>query len=441
MSGSSRPVEDLTPRRIVEYLDRYVVGQDAAKRAVAVGLRNRLRRQRLDPELARDVTPKNIILVGPTGVGKTEIARRLADLVHAPMLKVEVTKYTEVGYFGRDVETIARDLVEVGVALVRAEETARVRERARAAAEETLLDLLEPDDALDFDDDGAEPARVPDREALRARLNAGDLDAERVSVGVVERSGASMEVFSAMGVEQMGVDMQGLFDRMAPPRTVERTMSVGRAREVLQEQEAERLLDRDAIVREGIRRVEESGIVFLDELDKVVAADGGKGPDVSRGGVQRDLLPLVEGCTVTTRYGPVRTDHVLFIAAGAFNIASPSDLMPELQGRFPLLVSLESLGAAEFGRILTEPRNSLTRQYRELLATDGVQLEFTPDGIEEIAALAQRLNQEHGDIGARRLHTVMERLLEPVSFGAPEQGGPLVVDGAFVLQRVADFSA
>lgn len=429
-------MDELTPRQVVAYLDRFVVGQDEAKRAVAVALRNRIRRQRLDPDLARDVLPKNLILAGPTGVGKTELARRLASLLKAPFLKVEATKYTEVGYWGRDVETIARDLVEVGVALVKDEETARVRERAVVSAEERLVDLLAGEGPYRPADEEEREERARRREDVRRRLRAGELEAERITVRLEDRSSTSMEVFSAMGVEQMGVDMQGFLDRVAPPRMVERTMSVARAREALQRREAEALLDREAVIREGIRRVEENGVVFLDELDKVVAVEGGHGPDVSRGGVQRDLLPLVEGCTVQTRYGPVRTEHVLFIAAGAFHRVRPENLMPELQGRFPLRVSLHALGAEDFRRILTEPEHALTRQYAAMLRTDGVDLRFTDEGIEEIAALARKLNTEQSDIGARRLHMVLERLLEPVSFAAPEEGGPVVVDASFVLKRV-----
>jgi len=428
-------VEELTPREVVAHLDRYVVSQEAAKRAIAIAIRNRIRRQRLDPELARDVLPKNIILAGPTGVGKTEIARRMADLLRAPFLKVEATKYTEVGYFGKDVETIARDLVEIGFSLVKSEQTKEVRRKAREAAEERLLDALTGEVAFALEDEEREQRRRR-RHEVRARLRAGELDDEPVTVSIEDASPGSMEVFSAMGVEQMGIDMEAFLNRVAPPRHVERTLTVARAREALESKEAEGLLDKETVVREAIRRVEESGIVFLDELDKVVGADGSQGPDVSRGGVQRDLLPLVEGCTVQTRHGPVRTDHILFIAAGAFHQARPEDLIPELQGRFPLRVTLSPLDADDFARILTEPESSLTRQYQALLGTDGVELDFRPDGVEEIAALAQRLNVDKADIGARRLHMVLERLLEPISFGAPEEAGKVVVDASYVLQRV-----
>jgi ATP-dependent HslUV protease ATP-binding subunit HslU len=428
-------VEQLTPRQVVAHLDRFIVGQEEAKRAIAVAIRNRIRRQRLDEGLRRDVLPKNIILAGPTGVGKTEIARRMAALLEAPFLKVEATKYTEVGYFGRDVDTIARDLVEIGVALVKAEEQERVRERAREAAEERLLDLLQGEPPFTADDEERAERRRR-REELRGRLRKGEFDAERITVAIEGRSAGSLDVYGAMGVEQMGIDMEAFLDRVAPPRLVQRTMPVARAREALEAREAERLLDKEAVTAEAIRRVEETGIVFLDELDKIVGAATTHGPDVSRGGVQRDLLPLVEGCTVQTRYGPVRTNHVLFIGAGAFHNARPEDLIPELQGRFPLRVTLHPLAADDFARILVEPENSLARQYRELMRVDGVDLEFTPDGVEEIAALAQRLNTEKSDIGARRLHMVLERLLEPVSFGAPEEGGRVVVNASYVLRRV-----
>ncbi len=433
-------MESLTPRQVVSYLDRYVVGQAAAKRAVAVAIRNRYRRQQLDPDLARDILPKNIILAGPTGVGKTEIGRRMADLLHAPFLKVEATKYTEVGYYGRDVETIARDLVENAIQLVKREARESVVERAKEAAEEKLLDVLVGDDAEYAIDDEERAAVGRRREEARVRLRDRELDDERVLLTMEDRSTTSMEVFSAAGVEQMGMDMQGFLDRVAPPKMVDRGLTVARARHVLEVREAENLIDHDDCVREGIHRAEHFGIVFLDELDKVVAAEGA-GPDVSRGGVQRDLLPLVEGCTIQTRYGPMSTQHVLFMAAGAFHHARPEDLMPELQGRFPLRVTLDPLDAGDFSRILTEPEHALTKQYRALLGTDGVELTFQPDGIEEIAALAQRLNIDQANIGARRLHMVLERLLEPVSFAAPEESAPVVVDAAYVLRRVEAISA
>ncbi|MHC4955035.1 MAG: ATP-dependent protease ATPase subunit HslU [Planctomycetota bacterium] len=428
-------MDSLTPRQVVAYLDRYVIGQDDAKRVIGIALRNRLRRQRLDPVLAADVLPKNIILAGPTGVGKTELARRLASMLAAPFIKVEATKYTEVGYYGRDVETIARDLVEISVSMVQAEEQVRVQTAAAAAAEEALLDAMVGEETFAVDDEDRTSLHQR-REETRARLRSGELDDERLSIAIEERSNTSMDVFSAMGVEQMGIDMEGFLDRVAPPRVVDRAMTVARAREALEQREAGRMLDKEAVVREAIRRAEESGIVFLDELDKVIGAGGGSGPDVSRGGVQRDLLPLVEGCTVQTRHGPVKTDHVLFIAAGAFHDAHVEDLMPELQGRFPLHVSLDPLKEGDFVRILTEPESALTKQYHALLATDGVEISFTGDGVEEIAALAERLNTEESNLGARRLHMVLERLLEPVSFGAPEESGKVVIDARYVLSRV-----
>ena len=427
-------MDNLTPRQVVAYLDRFVIGQQDAKRVIGVALRNRLRRQKLDPKLAADVLPKNIILAGPTGVGKTELARRLASLLQAPFLKVEATKYTEVGYFGRDVDTIARDLVEISVSMVQAEEEQRVLDLAAESAEEAVLDAMMGDEFAFEDEEREEKGRQ--REELRRRLRAGDLDAERIEISLEQKTNTSTDVFSAMGVEQMGIDMEGFLDRVAPPRVIERTLTVARAREALTEREAARLLDKEVVVREAIRRAEEGGIVFLDELDKVISAGGGGGPDVSRGGVQRDLLPLVEGCTVQTRHGPFRTDHVLFIAAGAFHDAGVDDLMPELQGRFPLSVTLDTLSGDDFRRILTEPESSLTRQYEALLATDGVDIEFTADGVEEIAALAERLNTEDANIGARRLHMVLERLLEPISFAAPEEAGNVTIDARYVLSRI-----
>jgi ATP-dependent HslUV protease ATP-binding subunit HslU len=428
-------MDQLTPRQVVAFLDRYVVGQGAAKRVIGIALRNRVRRQALDPEIGRDVLPKNIILAGPTGVGKTELARRLALLMKAPFLKVEATKYTEVGYFGRDVETIARDLVETAVSMVQAEEAVRVQEEASAKAEDELLDAMLGDDVFDPDEDLTER-----RADLQNRLRSGELEDERISISIEDKTNMSTDVFSAMGVEQMGIDMEGFLDRVAPPKIVERTLTVSRAREALIQREASRLADKEAVIREAIRRTEESGVVFLDELDKVIGVGSGGGPDVSRGGVQRDLLPLVEGCTINTRHGPVRTDHILFIAAGAFHSARPEDLMPELQGRFPLRVTLDPLSGDDFERILTEPENSLTKQYVALLGTDGVDLEFTKDGVEEIAALGARLNTDQQDIGARRLHMVLERLLDEVSFEAPEKAGHVVVNAAYVLQRVEQLS-
>jgi len=439
-------MKHLTPRFIVAELDKYIIGQDAAKKAVAIAIRNRWRRQQLPPELRDEVTPKNIIMIGPTGVGKTEIARRLANLVNAPFLKVEASKFTEVGYVGRDVESMIRDLVEVAVNQVRAEETVTVQEAARGLAEERILDLLLPERPAPADERDARPDDEPDdateqqygraRERFRRLLREGELDDRHVNVTLDERSMPSVEIFTSSGVEQMGFDFQNIFERMMPSRQVTRSMTVAEARDVLAQQEAEGLVDREKIRTTALERVENAGIIFLDELDKVAVTDRrGAGPDVSREGVQRDLLPVVEGSTVVTRHGMVRTDHILFIAAGAFHAAKPSDLIPELQGRFPIRVELGDLGEGEFVRILTEPENALTKQYAALLETEGVHLRFTPDAVEAIAAISALINQRTQNIGARRLHTVMEKLLEDLSFNAPDQlhrsvtfDGPMVRD-------------
>jgi len=440
-------MKHLTPRVIVAELDKYIVGQDAAKKAVAIAIRNRWRRQQLPPQLRAEVTPKNIILIGPTGVGKTEIARRLASLVSAPFIKVEASKYTEVGYVGRDVESMVRDLTDIAINQVNAEERQAVEEKARDMAEERLLDLLLPEQpthtspppGLDADvKTETEQQYERARERFRGLLRKGKLEDRQVEITLEERSMPSIEIFSSTGVEQMGLDFQNLFERMMPTRHVTRQMTVAQAREALAQQEAEKLIDREKVRAIALERVQNAGIIFIDELDKVAASGSkGAGPDVSREGVQRDLLPIVEGSTVVTRHGMVRTNHILFIAAGAFHIAKPSDLIPELQGRFPIRVELESLGEKEFVRILTEPENALTKQYAALLRTEGVELEFAPGAVEEIAAIAAAINQRMQNIGARRLHTVLEKLLEDVSFDAPDlTERRVVLDGKAVREKL-----
>jgi ATP-dependent HslUV protease ATP-binding subunit HslU len=438
-SGQSTPSFgiELTPREIVAELDRYIVGQQDAKRAVAVAVRNRWRRQRLPEDLVQEVAPKNILMIGPTGVGKTEIARRLARLTGAPFIKVEATKYTEVGYYGRDVESMVRELVENAIGLVREKERKNVEATARERTQERLLDLLVPSPGSygNQDADAAEQYERS-RAKMQAMLVAGELDQRTVEIAIEQK--ASPMVFSGMGLEQMDFDLQGMLEKVMPRHTSKRQMSVAEARQVLFDQECEALLDPEKINSQAIALAESLGIIFVDEMDKVVASDG-RGADVSRQGVQRDLLPIVEGTTVQTRYGYVRTDHVLFIAAGAFHRNSPSELMPELQGRFPIRVELKDLQKGDFVRILKEPQNSLTRQYVALMKTEGVELVFTDDGIETLAEFAYRVNQTTQNIGARRLYTIMERLLEELSFAAPEMGmGRVVVNSAYVTQRLKD---
>lgn len=445
--------EDLTPAEVVAYLDRYIVGQVKAKRAVAVALRNRLRRKRLDPKVAEEVIPKNIMMIGPTGVGKTEIARRLAALVNAPFVKVEATKFTEVGYVGRDVESMIRDLVEVAVHMVKARHMEAIQSAAAERAEERLLDLLLPlprkqESVQDFvkvlmggaqerEESPREREDSGTRERLREMLRVGKLDTREVEVEVAESAVANVPVLG-VGLDEMGINLSEMLGNLLPKRMKRKRMPVSSARVLLQAEEAEKLIDMESVVQEALTRVQEEGIVFLDELDKIASQDGAQhGPDVSREGVQRDLLPIVEGSTVMTKYGPVKTDYILFIAAGAFHRVKPSDLVPELQGRFPIRVELSPLNEGDLSRILTEPENSLLRQYKALLGTEGVSISFSEDAVAEIAKIAAKMNAEMEDIGARRLHTVMEQLLEDVSFKAPElEGSEVLVDAAFVRERL-----
>jgi ATP-dependent HslUV protease ATP-binding subunit HslU len=429
--------DQLTPRQIVQELDRYIVGQDAAKRAVAVAIRNRWRRQQLPPELRKDVTPKNIIMIGPTGVGKTEIARRLAQLVGAPFLKIEATKYTEVGYHGRDVESMVRDLTEIAVGMIRQEQRGLVETQAKERVTERLLDLLLPH-SNNWDPDNTEEneRRQRTRDKMRARLEAGELEERMVEMNI-EQKAVPVQIFSNMGMEQMDVGFQDILERMLPKQPQQRQVPLRDARRLLLEQETEALIDRQVVTEKAVELVENQGIIFVDELDKICGPQSTHGPDVSRQGVQRDLLPVVEGTTVNTRYGPVRTDFVLFVAAGAFHVSKPSDLMPELQGRFPIRVELTDLKREDFLRILTEPKHALTKQYAELLATEGVKLEFSRDGIEALADIAFEVNRTAQNIGARRLHTILERVVEEVSFNGPDlESKKVLIDGPYVRERL-----
>jgi ATP-dependent HslUV protease ATP-binding subunit HslU len=445
-------LDELTPREIVAELDKHVIGQKDAKRAVAIALRNRMRRQKLTPDLAEEIIPKNIIMIGPTGIGKTEIARRLAKLANSPFLKVEASKFTEVGYVGRDVESIVRDLVEIAIDNVREEKLEDVADKAELNAEERLLDILLPPSPPPRPEHAPTSGGVVldggtaltdsssrTREKLRQQLREGKLDERMVEIDVRERSFPSFEIISNQGVEEMDVNIKDMLPNIFGQRTKKRKMKVSEAFEYLIQEEEQRLIDMDQVTRVAIERVENSGIVFLDEIDKIAGREGGHGPDVSREGVQRDILPIVEGTTVNTRYGMVRTDHVLFIAAGAFHVSKPSDLIPELQGRFPIRVELQSLTMEDFVRILTEPKSSLVKQYTALLETEGVKLEFTPEALEEIAHFAFRVNESTENIGARRLHTIMERVLDELSFDAPEKKGQQVtVDADYVRKMLTD---
>jgi ATP-dependent HslUV protease ATP-binding subunit HslU len=428
--------ESLTPRQIVSELDRHVVGQTAAKRAVAIALRNRMRRQRLPADLAEEVAPKNILMIGPTGVGKTEIARRLARLAQSPFLKIEASKFTEVGYVGRDVDSMIRDLVELSVGMVREEQQAEVREKAAQNAEERLLDLLLPPTRPLGPEEDAAVAREQQqhtRERMRQQLRSGALDARAVEIDVRERSFPSLEIVSGSSVEEVDINLKDMLPGLFQGRSKKRRLKVPEALQHLAQEEAQKLIDMDGVARAAVARVEQAGIVFLDEIDKIAGREGAHGPEVSREGVQRDILPIVEGTTVNTKYGMVRTDHILFIAAGAFHVSKPSDLIPELQGRFPIRVELEPLGREEFVRILTEPRSALVKQYTALLGTEGIDLVFTDEAIRSIADLAAVVNERTENIGARRLHTVMEKLLDTISFEGPDLPDKhVIIDAAYV---------
>ena len=434
--------DTLTPRQIVAELDKYVIGQTAAKRAVAIALRNRMRRQKLAPELAEEIAPKNILMIGPTGVGKTEIARRLARLAQSPFIKVEASKFTEVGYVGRDVESMVRDLVELGVDMVRGERLEEVHAKAGQNAEERLLDLLLPPVrpmAPDEDVPSARDQQHQTRERFREQLRAGRLDARVVDMDVREKSFPSFEIIAGSSIEEVDVNLKDMMPGFFQGKMKKRRMKVPEALEYLTQDEEQKLIDMDSVARTAVERVEQAGIIFVDEIDKIAGREGAQGPDVSREGVQRDILPIVEGTTVNTKYGMVRTDHILFIAAGAFHVSKPSDLIPELQGRFPIRVELEALGKEEFVRILTEPRSALVKQYMALMETEGIMLTFTEGAVERIADFATQVNERTENIGARRLHTVMEKLLDEISFEGPDLVQKIVtVDETYVTKMLAD---
>lgn len=455
-------MEKLTPRQIVAELDRYIVGQREAKKAVAIALRNRYRRRLLPPELRDEIMPKNILMIGPTGVGKTEIARRLARLVNAPFVKVEATKFTEVGYVGRDAESMVRDLVEVAIRMVKKEKMSEVSEKAARLAEERILEILAPSpkrrrpaknplEAL-FGEMGESASEVDDtvesqssrqlRERIAAELRSGALEDRQIEIEIEETPQKTLEVFTLGGMEEMGINLQDMLGSFLPRKKKKRRVTVREARRILAQEEAQKLIDMDEVVSQAIERAEQTGIIFLDEIDKIAGRENSYGPDVSRGGVQRDILPVIEGSTVMTKYGPVKTDYILFIAAGAFHVSKPSDLIPELQGRFPIRVELEPLGKEDFLRILTEPDNSLIRQYTELLRTEEIDVEFTPDALAEIAEMANLVNTRTENIGARRLHTIMEKVIEDISFQAPDLPQQrIVIDKEYVSERLADIVA
>lgn len=453
-------MQDLTPRQIVEELDKYIIGQNKAKRSVAVALRNRYRRKKLPLELKDEIVPKNIIMIGATGVGKTEIARRLARLVNAPFVKVEATKFTEVGYVGRDVESMIRDLVETAIRMVKNEKMAEVEEKAQELAQQRIIELLVPTpdkeggtrnpfemlfgggqqtSPNDNDHDEKIKRLQFEREHIKDKIVRGELENEYVEIEVEDVSPPMVEVFSGAGVEEMGINIQDMLGGIFPKRKKSRKLTVREARKILVQQEAQKLIDMDEVVSIAVDRAEQSGIIFLDEIDKIAAKESGSGPDVSRGGVQRDILPIVEGSTVMTKYGPVKTDFILFIAAGAFHISKPSDLIPELQGRFPIRVELEILTENDFKQILTEPQNALIKQYTALLETEGIQLEFTENSLDEIAKIAYTVNEQTENIGARRLHTILEKLLEDIAFDAPDlESDKIVIDQQYVRTRLSD---
>lgn len=433
-------MKTLTPREIMDELNRFIIGQNKAKKAVSIALRNRWRRQMVPKELRDEIAPKNIIMIGPTGVGKTEIARRLAKLANAPFLKIEATKFTEVGYVGRDVESMIRDLTELSVNMVRKEEHERVNEKAKVLAEERILDLLMPRRSRATPANEDESIEDASREKIRTRFRTGKFDETLVELEVPDRALPIIEIFSSAGMEEMDMQIRDMFGNMLPKKTKKRKVKVKEAYEILIQEESKKLIDADKVTKDAIERVEQSGIIFLDELDKIASRDRTHGPDVSREGVQRDLLPIVEGTTVTTKYGMVKTDHILFIAAGAFHMSKPSDLIPELQGRFPIRVELDALTKDDFYRIITEPENALIKQYRALLATENIDLDFTNDAIEEITDIAQKVNEMTENIGARRLYTVMEKLLDDISFSAPDmKEHTITITKEYVREKLGEF--